>query len=225
MRLRVTVPIVLLACATAGAETHITVDTASGQPGDAISIRAGYYQSESIPPNVYRIDSTARLTLNGQPDVYRLDQPVRTGPFAGFMESLDETQLELTSNFYQPTGRLDGGDFRYEITSVTPVAGGGGTMGARFAVAAPQEGLSGISSGEKRDDRSYDVGVGNLYDDEVMLADRPGLYDVSVVAWDANGRYADSAPVTFRINVIPEPVLAPLLGFVGLAFARRTRRV
>lgn len=210
--------------APAGAETHITVDTASGMPGDPISIRAGYLQSESIRPSVYRIDSTGRLTLNGQPDVYTLDQPVRTGPFTGFLASLDETQLEVTSNYYAPTGRVDGGNFEYEITSVTPVAGGGGTPGARFGFTAVEEGLAAISSGATREARSFDLGVGNLYDDEVMIADRPGLYDVSLVAWDSNHRYTDSAPVTFRINVVPEPAFLSIIFPMLLCALHRARR-
>jgi hypothetical protein len=210
--------------APAGAETHITVDTASGQPGDPITIRAGYLQSESIRPSVYRIDSAGRLTLNGQPDVYTLDQPVRTGPFAGFLASLDETQLEVTSNFYAATGRLDGGNFEYEITSVTRVPGAGGTTGARFGFTAVEEGLQAISSGATREARSFNLGLGNLYDDEVMIADRPGLYDVSLVAWDSNHRYADSAPITFRINVVPEPVFTPPFLLSLVCALRRARR-
>lgn len=210
--------------APAAAETHLSVDTASGQPGDPISIRAGYIQSEAIRPSIYRIDSTGRLTLNGQPDVYTLDQPVRTGPFAGFLASLDETQLEVTSNFYAPTGRLAGGDFEYEITSVMPVAGGGGVSGARFGFTAVEEGLSAISSGSTREARSFDVGVGNLYDDEAMIADRPGLYDVTIVAWDANHRYSDSTPVTFRINVVPEPAFTSVVLLIFVVALHRARR-
>jgi len=207
-----------LVAASASAETHVSVDTASGQPGDPISIHAGYYSTESIPPHRYTIDpSTGRLLLNGQPDVYILSQPARTGPFTGFFGSVDETQLEFTSNFYASTGRLDGGDFQYEITSVTPVPGGGGAAGARFALQAAEEGKFALSSAATRLGRSYDVGVNNLYDDEVMLADLPGLYDVTVVAWDANGKFTDSAPLTFRINVVPEPSTLALAA-IGCAF-------
>src|SRR5437660_12404917 len=104
---------VAFGAASASAETHVGVDTPSGQPGDRISIRAGYYSTESIPPHRYTIDpSTGRLLLNGQPDVYVLSQLMRTGPFAGFYGSVDESQLELTSNYYANTGRLDGGDFQ-----------------------------------------------------------------------------------------------------------------
>lgn len=227
MQLKVAPLFVLLfgaIAAPAGAETHITVDTTSGQPGDPISIRAGYLQSEAIRPSIYRIDSTGRLTLNGQPDVYTLDQPVRTGSFTGFLASLDETQLEVTSNYYAPTGRLAGGNFEYEITSVTPVPGGGGTPGARFGFTAVEKGLAAISSGATREARSFDLGVGNLYDDEVMIADRPGLYDVSLVAWDSNHRYTDSAPMTFRINVVPEPAFTPIFLLSLVCALRRARR-
>jgi hypothetical protein len=220
------VVMVLLAtiCSPALGETHITVDTAAGKAGDPISIRAGYYQTEAIGANRYALDATGRLLHNGNPDVYVLNQPIRTGPFAGFYGSLDETQLELTTNFYANTGRLDGGDFRYEITSVTPIPGGGGVDGLQFGFAAPEEGLYAISSDSTRAGRSLDLGVNTLYDDEVMVADRPGLYDVTLVAWDANAKYTDSAPVTFRITVAPEPTAAAMWLFViGVSFARRTR--
>jgi hypothetical protein len=220
--------VVLVMLATVGpsafGETHITVDTAAGKAGDPISIRAGYYQTEAIGANRYALDATGRLLHNGNPDVYVLNQPIRTGPLAVFYGSLDETQLELTSNFYATTGRLDGGDFRYEITSVTPVPGGGGADGSRFGFAAPEEGLYALSSGRTRAGRSLDLGINTLYDDEVMVADRPGLYDVTLVAWDANSKYTDSAPVTFRIAVAPEPTAAAMwLSVIGLSIARRTR--
>ena len=207
-----------LGAAAALGETRLTVDTASGSPGDRIVIRAGY----NVTTPVHSIDSSGRLLLNGQIDVYTLYLPGTRGDFLGFYGTKDETQLELTSDWFAPTGRLNGGDFRYEITSVQPVPGGGGSPNVRYGYNAPGEGLEAFSDGLTRDGRSVELGVGNLYDDEVMYADRPGLYDVSIVAWDANGRYADSAPVTFRIDVIPEPAMG-LLG-LGAAMLLRHRR-
>lgn len=204
--------------AAALGETRLTVDTASGSPGDRIVIRAGY----NVTTPVHSIDSSGRLLLNGQIDVYTLYLPATRGDFLGFYGTKDETQLELTSDWFAPTGRLNGGDFRYEITSVQPVPGGGGSPDVRYGYNAPGEGLEAFSDALTRDRRSLELGVGNLYDDEVMYADRPGLYDVSIVAWDSNSRYADSAPVTFRIDVIPEPVTA-LLG-LGAAMLLRHRR-
>lgn len=224
MKLALTAAAFAVAClaAFAGAETHVAVDTTAGQPGDRIQIRAGYYPTESIPPHRYTIDTTTgRLLLNGQPDVYVLSQPVYPDGTTLFYGSVDETQLELSSNYYANTGRLDGGDFEYEITSVTALPGGGGVAGARFGVQAAEEGRFALSSAATRAARSYDVGVNNLFDDEVMLADQKGLYDVTVVAWDANGKYVDSAPLTFRIDVIPEPTAIVPPGILLLGFRRR----
>lgn len=196
-------------------ETRLTVDTASGSPGDRIVIRAGY----NVTTPVHSIDSSGRLLLNGQIDVYVLYLPTVRGDFTGFYGTKDETQLELTSDYFAATGRLNGGDFRYEITSVQPVPGGGGSPDVRFGYGATGEGFEAFSDAPVRDGRSLELGVGNLYDDEVMYANRPGFYDVSIVAWDANGRYADSAPVTFRVDVIPEPAI----GLVGLGAAMLLR--
>lgn len=210
----------LAAClvASASAETHVAVDVS----GNQIVIRAGYYPSELYAPTHYSIDSTGRLLLNGNPDEYVLDQPLTINS-TPFYASLDETQLELSSNYYANTGRLDGGDFRYEMTSVVPVPGGGGVVGAVFGIRAAEEGLLALSSAPTRAGRSYDIGLGNLYDDEMMVANQPGVYDVSVVAWDANGKYADSAPLTFHIDVVPEPSSLVLAALPLLALRRRAR--
>lgn len=214
----VTASVVSLAGAAWG-ETRLTVDTASGSPGDRIVIRAGY----NVTTPLHSIDPSGRLLLNGQIDVYTLYLPGTRGDFVGFYGTKDETQLELTSDYFAPTGRLNGGDFRYEITSVHPAPGGGGSPEVRFGYDAPGEGLKAFSDALTRDGRSLELGVGNLYDDEVLYANRPGLYDVSIVAWDANGRYTDSAPVTFRIDVIPEPGMG-LLGLGAGLLLRRRRR-
>ena len=50
-----------------------------------------------------------------------------------------------------------------------------------------------------------------------------GVYDITLVAWDANGVYADSAPVTLRVEAIPAPASAALMTLSGFAAMRRRR--
>ena len=100
---------------------HLTVDTFSDPSGPRIAIRAGYYPAESA----FSI-SDGRLLLNGDVAVYNVvDRLAQPGPLDGAPAG---DELLLTSDYYFATGRLDGGDFFYELAAVSSISGGPGTV-------------------------------------------------------------------------------------------------
>lgn len=195
--------------ASAQDHNHLTVNT----DGSMISIVAGYLASETG----FAFDAQGQLTSDGEIFVYHIENP-DGGLYFG------ETAT-LTSDFFAATGNLDGGDFRYEIVSILPVDGGSATN----ALLGFSEHDSGVFdpaaelAGATRADRSFAVGFAGHPEDQAAAFDAPGLYDLTLVAWDANGLYADSAPVTLRYNVIPAPASAAIMGLAGLAVVRRRR--
>ncbi len=194
---------------------HISVDTSGGNIGDQIRIRAGYLPVESG----FSI-SGGRLLHDGEIHIYDVaDQLSQAGPLNGWYAG---DELLLTSDFYFATGRLDGGNFRYEILSIVALSGGPGVLAwGDFEVGgfAPFA----FSSSATRLGRSFDTMIAGHDHEQGYAFSAPGLYDVTFIAWDSNGRYADSAPVTARFNVVPTPGAAAVLGLGGLLAARRRR--
>jgi hypothetical protein len=179
------------------AHDHVTVDTMNGK----IVVRAGYYGNEAG----FTIDPTGRLMADGRLAVFEVPDELTSGPLAGWKGGFE---ILLTSDYYLATGRLQGGSFQYEIVSVTPLAGGPGTL----AWGAFDENWdfqpTCESDGATRAARSYDVGIGGHNHDQGYAFSADGLYDVSFVAWDANGVYADADPVTIRFHVGNAPSCA-----------------
>lgn len=174
------------------AHNHLTVDTLAGREGDPVIIVAGYYESESE----WSIGEDGRLLYDGQIAVYEAGAALQDGPFRGWAAA---DELSLTSDFYFATGRLDGGNFQYEIVSVVPIEGGP----AAFALGVVDHGTfesDAVSDAETRLDRSFDAGVGQHRHGQAFAISENGLFDVTLVAWDSNGRYEDSEPVTFRVR-------------------------
>ncbi|MFO0838906.1 MAG: hypothetical protein U1D55_10300 [Phycisphaerae bacterium] len=197
------------------AHIHLTVDTANGQAGDPILIGAGYLPAESM----FTIDSSGRLLESGNIAVFdvidSLTQPgsLVDGWFAG-------DEVLLTSDFYFATGRLDGGNFQYELSGLTAIGGGGANVGwGDFGASGFSP--SALSNAATRLGRSFDTQVGGHDHEQGYAISGPGLYDLRLVAWDSNGRYTDSTPVTFRLNVVPEPASAILLATILIAIRRR----
>ena len=132
----------------------------------------------------------------------------------------------LTSDFYFATGNLDGGDFYYEIVGFAAVDGGSATeafWGEEEHGGGPGFDVIASSLGATRLDRSFGVGIGNHPHGQVTGINGEGVYDITLVAWDANGVYADSAPVTLRVEAIPAPASAALMTLSGFAAMRRRR--
>ncbi len=197
---------------SAGAQdhNHLSVNT----DGTTTSINAGYYASE---PD-WSIGGDGYVHYSGEIARYH------THHFhAGWLFGQTAT---LTSDFYFATGNLDGGDFYYEIVGLSAVDGGSATEaiwgfeehggGAGFDVVASLLGAT-------RLERSFGVGVGNHPHGQVTGINGMGVYDLTLVAWDANGVYADSAPVTLRIEAIPSPSSIAVLGLACLGAMRRRR--
>lgn len=180
------------------AHNHITVDTASGTPGDQIVIRAGFLGDETS----YSIIDGA-ISFDGTPITYDLVEEVTEPGFVGW---LGGDELVLTSDFYFGTGRLEGGDFYFEIAGVSQVTKG--AQPVQFAwgeVKGASLNFTATSSAASRLERSFGVGNGKHAHGQVFAIDTPGEYEITLIAWDATGTYTDSAPVTFRVNAVPPP--------------------
>jgi hypothetical protein len=183
----------------------MTVDTLSGAAGDPIRIRAGYLATEGAITI-----ADGRLLYNGSIATFtvgeRLTQP---GPLHGAWLSQD---LVLTSDFFFATGRLAGGNFRWEIASVAVLSGTAGTVGwGEFDHDGVFAGLA-SSAASSRIGRSYDTLAGYHEHEQAAFFTAAGRYDVTLIAWDSNGRFADSAPVTIRFEVLPAQPAADLNG-------------
>ena len=180
---------------------HLTVDTVSTADGPKAVIIGGYYPTEpdvSIAPDGRVTDGDRFLAVDA---IYDLAQP---GPFDGWAGS---DELLLTSDYFYATGRLDGGDFRYEIVSVELIGGDPSELAwGHFDEDTGQFVADALSTGATRAERSIDVGAGQHdHTQALTMSAAYGAYDVTLVAWDANGVYADSDPVIVRIAVHPCP--------------------
>lgn len=177
------------------AHNHVTVDTATGSPGDAILIKAGYYPAESQ----FSI-SGGRLLLNGQIAVYALNQTLsQPGPWLNYFAG---NEVLLTSDYYFFTNRLAGGDFMWEIASVVEVDHAHSTRVLwgqfdEFGTFVPQA----DSTGTTRLSRSFNTPGGDHNHDQGYAFAEAGLFDVTFIAWDINNIYTDSTPLTIRFQV------------------------
>lgn len=201
----------------ASAHIHVGVDTASGIAGDQIRIRAGYYPAE----NTFTIDTSGRLRESSVIAVFDVTDQL---PQAGLLSNwYAGDEILLTSDFYFATGRLDGGNFRYEIAGITSVSGGPGVIAWGDFDALGGFAPLAFSTGATRLERSFDTAIAGHDHEQGYAFSAPGLYDVTLIAWDSNGRYLDSSPLVVRFNVVPSPAGAAVLALGALMAARRRR--
>lgn len=147
-------------------------------------------------------------------------------------------------------GRLTGGDFAWEILSVTPL---NGSTAAKFAMGL-METTSIVTDADRRlvttysvsdptprvldvfgvfdpalagggslADRSAQVGFGNHLHGWGWFISERGEYEVALRAYDRNGVYAPTESYTFLVNSVPAPGCGALLGIAGVASLRRRR--
>ncbi len=193
--MRVFLASIVAACATLPAlaeHNHITVDTASGTPGEPLLIRVGYLGGETA----FSVDVDGRLLHDGEIHEYLLTQPL-SGGFEGWTGG---DEMVLTSDFYFATGRLDGAFVQYEIVEVVSAHDHStefalGTFGTGGAFNA-----DGVSDGATREERSFASGVAGHVHAQGMAVLDSGAYDIHLVAWDSNGIFSDSAPLIVRIS-------------------------
>ncbi len=202
MTLFVTASFVAIAASPALAHHHhCTVTTPTGTPGEALQIVVGYYEKEadlSIDPRTGRI-------LDGEdPFVVELHELVAKGPLAGMFSG---EGFSLTADFFAAEGRIDGCDPYYEMVAVTPVDGPA-TDGA-WCTTDENTGVVVVeanSNGSSREERSLHVGFGGHPHGQLIALADEGEYDITLVAWDANGVFLDSAPVILRVHAhMPSP--------------------
>lgn len=180
---------------------HITVDTFAGPDGQQIVIRAGYLPVE----NAYSI-SDGYLKKNGEIAEYIVLDQFPFGTYTGWYGGLD---LRLTSDFYFATGRLNGGNFMWELVEIDAIAAGPGTAVWGSFETGDFEVTAAIGAAARLD-RSYDTGIAGHDHDQAYAFSAPGLYDLTLIAWDSNGIYLDSEPVKvrFRVGEFTTPCLA-----------------
>lgn len=147
-------------------------------------------------------------------------------------------------------GRLTGGDFAWEILSVSPL---NGSVPAKFAMGL-METTSIVTDADRRlvttysvsdpnprvldvfgvfdpalvgggtlADRSGQVGYGNHLHGWGWFISERGEYEVALRAYDRNGVYTPTESYTFLVNSVPAPSAMGVLGIAGIASARRRR--
>ena len=185
--------------AMALAHGHVTVDTLSGIPGDRISIRAGYLPAESA----YSVAADGTLMNSAAAWRMNLLTPVTNQP--GYIGWFAATDTTLTSDFFFSTGRLAGGDFRFELEHITRLDGSPAPAVIAWCVVQSNGSLTNIArtDGSTRADRSFAVGAGVHLHGQYLLGDVRGTYRLSLRAWDANGIYSDSDRVTLEVRIGP----------------------
>jgi hypothetical protein len=189
--------LVLASVAAAHEHNHITIDTPSGSNGDQTLVLAGYYGDETY----FTIDpATGQILLAGAVAEYHTEAYLP----APYDTWLGGDALVLTSDYFAATGRLDGGDFAYEIVSVMPV-GKRGAAAVPVVLWASDDGFNTFSDAPTRVGRSFVVGAGGHEHSQFYAVNQAGEFDVTLVAWDRNGRYADADPVVFRLHATPPP--------------------
>ncbi len=206
--------------ASAQHHIHITVDTFVDGDTPTTRIDAGYNASEAA----FDIDADGRLTEDGDIAVFRLVDPAPAALLPGWHAGL---ALTLTSDFYFATGRLAGGDFHYELVAVEPAAPTSPPADAVLGIfhgATPT--IEADSTALDRTARSFPVGAGGHPHGQFQALSARGLYDITLIAWDANALYADSEPVTFRVNTCAADLtndgtvdVFDLLGYLDAWFA------
>lgn len=172
--------------------THVTVDTLDGK----IVIVAGYLFGEE------EIDVDENGWIRNGDDVFTIvcNQTWGGEPYTGW--PIAAGQMTLTSDYYWVTGRLDGGYFWYELASVTPVEGDPNPT-LLWAEERFGDTLVGIADSQATDrqKRSFELGERGHIHDQRQLIENPGLYEVTMIAWDSNGVFEDSDPVRFYVEV------------------------
>lgn len=197
--------------------THFAVDTETGTAGDQTLIRTGYYPGEED----FSIGDDGRVWYGDVYAQYLLNVDIPFDPFDGWIGG---GGVVLASDEFFDTGRLGGGDFWFEIIDFQPVAG---SSDAEMSWAIYHDGMLmniARSGGETRMDRSFNVGIGLHVHGQLAMVSHPGIYDLTIQAWDENGVYTDSSAVTMRFEAVPAPGAAGLLLLAGVAVGGRRRR-
>ena len=205
--------LVLAGAAAQAQENHVTVDSDAGQ----VVIRTGYEPGE----DAFSIGADGWMLFGGERLTRESFSP---WPGSEFTDWQAGGETVLTSDWFAATGRLDGGDFYYEIAGFEQV---NGSWDSRFVWGEQDAGefeWYGISDGATRLERSFHVGFSGHPHGQVWLVERPGLYELTLVAWDANGVYSDSEPVQMYIRSVPAPGALAAMGAAGLLASRRNRK-
>jgi hypothetical protein len=194
-RVAATAALVLVSSSALAHHNHVTVRTPTGTPGEALQIAVGYYEKEV---NLSLDPVTGQILDGADIFVVELSEMVARGPLAGLYTG---EGLSLTSDFYAKEGLLTGADVYYEMVSVVPVEGD--PTDAAWCTTDENTGeieIEALSNAGSRIERSLHVGVGGHPHGQLMAIATEGEYDITLIAWDLNGVFADSQPFTVRVH-------------------------
>src|SRR5579884_1984527 len=194
--------VLLAAARPAAAHLHFTVNTYPTGPGAQAGIETYDDDAPDLHGNYSQLpDSSGQLTfIDGSPLTITLETLVGSGQaYPGFIAGEAPT---LTTDLYvdNGSGHLVGGDFWYEIHSLAPVAGKGGSASARLVWTIPADAdenptvnpaETATAGASPREARSLDLGYDEHLHGETLYVDQPGLYNVGMIVWDKNGKYLD----------------------------------
>ena len=201
----------LTSAGTVSAHLHFTINTNPVVPqGNQIGIETYDDDAPDLHGNYAQFPNAAgELTLmDGTPLTITLNTLVPAGQsYAGFLAGEAPT---LTTDLYvdNGSGHLSGGDFWYEIHSLSPVAGVGGSPSAHLVWTIPANADENptinpaevaVAGAPTREGRSLDLGYDEHLHGETLFVDEPGLYNVGLIGWDKNGLYLDSPLTSFRV--------------------------
>ncbi|MDX9911685.1 MAG: GC-type dockerin domain-anchored protein [Phycisphaerales bacterium] len=172
---------------------HMTVDTFTSLDGPKIKIVVGFLGGEES----FSLDENGTLLFDGTPHTYELTSVFSSGSLAGWGAVQG---LTLTSDYYFATGRLVGGNFHFEITNAERLNGSTSAFALGYFPSATPF-VDARSDGADRAARSYTVGNGGHQHGQFMALQNPGVYRITLAAWDSNGVYLDSDPVNFLVEV------------------------
>jgi hypothetical protein len=198
---------------TVTADTVVTNEYHSIAPGFLTGLRRG---------------GIANFTADGSPAAERLNNPTnRTVDGVG-----KPVGYELVSVVNVTTGDPLAQPYRVEWRFIR----GPATGTTNLRLPDPFSGyatFAGNSAADTAEGRSYLLRVGahvhgsGAFPDSgfFLFTDAPvGLYDITIRAWDVEGYFTASDPVTFQLSVIPEPASLLVVGAALAAIAGRRKR-
>ena len=211
-RITASAVLLMLCSELATAHLHFTINTNPTLQGNQIGIETYDDDAPDLHGNYAQFPNSAgQLTFtDGTPLTITLDTLVPAGQtYAGYVAGEAPT---LTTDLYvdNGSGHLTGGDFWYEIHTLSRLSGLRGAAAGQLAWTIPANADENptvnpaeiaVAGAATREGRSLDLGYDEHLHGETIFVDQPGLYSLGLIGWDKNAVYLDSPLTSFRIYV------------------------